>query len=175
LRSGRVGGGFVNKYRLVCGVALVVLVLDQATKWWIQQTVSLYESIPVIDSIFHITHVRNTGGAFGLFRDAGEAFRVPFFLVVSVVAVGVLIAFVRRVPPEQRLLLAALGAIVGGACGNFIDRVVAGAVTDFLDFQIRGYHWPAFNVADSGITVGMVILLAYSFFFEERQETSANA
>jgi signal peptidase II len=164
----------VNKYRFVAAVGLCVLVLDQVTKWWIRQTVQLYESIPVIESIFHITHVRNAGGAFGLFRDAAQAFRVPFFLIVSVVAIGVLIAFVRRVSAEQRLLLAALGAIVGGACGNFVDRVMAGAVTDFLDFQIRGYHWPAFNVADSGITVGMVILVAYSFFVEEEPETSSS-
>ena len=152
----------MRKYSIVFGFAAVVLVLDQLTKWYIRRTVSLYESIAVIDRLFHITHVRNSGGAFSLFANASEAVRLPFFLLVSAVAVAVLLVFVRRVRAEQRGLLFALGLILGGALGNLFDRVVFGQVTDFLDFHWRGYYWPAFNVADSCITTGMLILLFHS-------------
>ncbi len=152
----------MKKYSIVFGFAAVVLALDQLTKWYIRRTVSLYESIAVIDRLFHITHVRNSGGAFSLFANASEAVRLPFFLLVSAVAVAVLLVFVRRVRPEQRGLLFALGLILGGALGNLVDRVVFGQVTDFLDFHWRGYYWPAFNVADSCITTGMLILLFHS-------------
>jgi len=104
-----------------------------------------------------------------------ELLRVPFFLTVSAVAVGVLLMFVRRVEPGQRILLLALGCILGGALGNLVDRMVSGAVTDFLDFHWRGYYWPAFNVADSGITVGMVILLLYSLLARDEVRDATHA
>jgi signal peptidase II len=152
----------MRKYPFVFTVAALVLLLDQLTKWYIRHTFGLYESVTVIDSIFYITHVRNAGGAFGIFNQGARAWRLPFFLVVSCIAVGVLLAFVRRIQPGQRWLLVALGAILGGALGNLVDRMISGQVTDFLDFHWRGYYWPAFNVADSCITIGMVILLVYS-------------
>jgi len=157
----------MSKYRFVGAVAGSILVLDQASKWYIRHTVDLYESIPVIDSLFHITHVRNTGGAFSLFAGSNPAFRLPFFLLVSVVAIGALLYFVRRVQPDQHLLLFALGSILGGALGNLVDRMAAGEVTDFLDFHWHGYYWPAFNVADSCISIGMIILLLHSFLVPE--------
>jgi signal peptidase II len=157
----------MRKYMFVLSIAALIVALDQATKWYIRHTVGLYESIVVIDSLFHITHVRNSGGAFGLFAGAHAAWRLPFFLSVSVVAVVGLLAFVRRVGVRQRLLLFALGAILGGALGNFVDRMVSGEVTDFLDFHWHGWYWPAFNVADSFITTGMVILLLYSLLVRD--------
>jgi signal peptidase II len=157
----------VSKYRVVLSVAAIALLLDQITKWYIRRTVSLYESVAVIDSIFHITHVRNSGGAFGLFAGASQALRLPFFLVVSVIAVSVLMFFVRRVEPGQRLLLFALGSILGGALGNFVDRMVSGEVTDFLDFHWHGWYWPAFNVADSCISVGMLVVVFYSLLVRD--------
>jgi signal peptidase II len=153
----------MGKYPFVLATAAIALALDQATKWYIRRTVGLYESIAVIDSLFHITYVRNSGGAFGLFAGGRPALRIPFFLSVSAVAVVLLLFFVRRVAATHRLLLFALGAILGGALGNLVDRMISGEVTDFLDFHWRGYYWPAFNVADSCITTGMVVLLAYSF------------
>ena len=153
----------MRKYPLVIGIAAVVLIIDQLTKWYIRNSFSLYESVTVIDSFFHITHVRNAGGAFGLLNQAASTWRLPFFLAVSCVAVVVLLMFVRRVQPGQWWLLLALGSILGGALGNLIDRMLFGEVTDFLEFHWRNYYWPTFNVADSCITVGMVILLVYSF------------
>jgi signal peptidase II len=154
----------MKKYGFVLSVAAIALLLDQVTKWYIRRTVGLYESIVVLDSFFHITHVRNAGGAFSLFAGAPSALRLPFFVLVSIVAVAALLLFVRRVDPRQRLLLFALGAILGGASGNLVDRMRSGEVTDFLDFHWHGWYWPAFNVADSFISTGMVILLLYSFF-----------
>jgi len=157
----------MSKYRFVCAVAAILVVLDQASKWYIRRTIALYESIPIIDSLFHITYVRNSGGAFSLFAGSSAAFRLPFFLLVSVLAIGALLYFVGRADGRQRLLLFGLGAILGGALGNLLDRLTSGEVTDFLDLHWNGYHWPAFNVADSCISVGMAILLVYSFFSED--------
>ncbi len=161
----------MKKYSVVCIIAVIVLAFDQLTKWYIRQTVSLYESIAVIDSLFHITHVRNSGGAFSLLANSSDAVRLPFFLLVSVIAIAVLLFFVRRVRPEQHVLLLALALILGGALGNLVDRIVYGQVTDFLDFHWRSYYWPAFNVADSCITTGMLILLFHSLLVRDEADT----
>lgn len=157
----------MKKYPPVLGIAALALIIDQSTKWYIRQRFDLYESITVIDSFFHITYVRNAGGAFGLLNQAARAWRLPFFVVVSCIAVAVLLMFVRRVQPGQWWLLVALGAILGGALGNLIDRMLSGEVTDFLELHWRSYYWPTFNVADSCITVGMLILIVYSLIVGE--------
>ena len=162
----------MSRYGFVGAVAAFVVGADQLTKWVIRSQFGVYESVPVVDGLFSITHVRNTGGAFSLFAGTHEAWRVPFFLTVAVVAVAVLLHFVRRVAPHQRVLLFALGAVLGGAVGNMIDRAAFGEVTDFLDVYWRGYHWPTFNVADSFITVGMLILIAHSFVAADEQSVS---
>lgn len=153
----------MSRYAFVGTVAAVVLLLDQLSKWFIRAHFALFESIPVIAGLFSITHVRNSGGAFSIFAGAHDAWRVPFFLIVAVVAIAVLLHFVRRVPHGQWVVLAALGAVLGGAVGNMIDRATSGQVTDFFDVYWRSYHWPTFNVADSFITVGMVVLIVHSF------------
>ncbi len=160
------------KYVLVLGVAAAVAIADQITKWIVIEHIPLYESIVVFPSFFQLTHLKNTGGAFGLFRDAHEALRLPFFLGVGVLAVGVLLYFVHRVPSEQKFLLFALGGILGGAVGNFIDRATAGEVTDFLYFHWREYYWPAFNVADTFISLGALILVAFSLFVRDDPKPS---
>jgi signal peptidase II len=152
----------MNKYAVVLSLAGVAVLVDQISKWYIRQRFALYESLSVIDSCFQITYTRNAGGAFGLLNQGAHAWRLPFFLLASCVAIVVLLIFVRRVQRGQWWPLVALGSILGGALGNMIDRMVSGEVTDFLDVYWRDYHWPTFNVADSCITVGMVILLVYS-------------
>lgn len=158
------------KSLFVAAVTGSVLVFDQLSKWYVRRTMPLFHSIPVVDSCFHLTHVRNSGGAFSLFATADDAVRIPFFFFASVLAIGALLYFVRQVQPGQRLLLFALAGILGGALGNLVDRLTAGQVTDFLDLHWRGYHWPAFNVADSFITVGVVVLLAHSLFASDDGE-----
>ena len=127
--------------------------------------------MPVIDGFFSIIHASNPGGAFSLLAGADSAFRVPFFFIAATIAIGVLIYFLWQIPLQQRWLLFAVSGVLGGALGNLIDRIAFGQVTDFLLVYWRDYHWPAFNVADSFISVGIAILVLHSLFGgDERSE-----
>jgi signal peptidase II len=161
-----------GKYPLVGGVALVVIAADQATKLWIASTMHLHQSIAVL-SWFNLTYVRNTGAAFSMFADNSSAFRVPFFVATAIVAAIALAYFVRHTPARQRLTLVACGLVLGGAIGNLIDRVAYGEVIDFADAHWHGMHWPAFNVADACITVGVGLLLLRGIFVRDDRENEA--
>ena len=140
------------------GLALLLLALDQATKLW--ATAALDYGMPVVVlPFFNLTLVHNTGAAFSFLADAGGWQRI-FFIVLSGVVSAVLVAWLWRLPREARLLGVALALVLGGAVGNLVDRVAYGYVIDFLDFHAAGWHWPAFNVADSAISCGVVLLLA---------------
>ena len=152
----------MSKYTFVAIVALAVLAGDQLSKWHVRQTLEVFERVPIIESFFHLTHVQNPGGAFSLLANTSDAVRISLFLIASLIAVAVLCYFLYQAASHQRWLQFALAGVLGGALGNLIDRVWAGQVTDFLDFHVGGYHWPAFNVADSFITVGVAILLFQS-------------
>lgn len=160
-----------GKYLLVAGVAIVVIVLDQITKLWVAGAMQLHESIPVF-SWFNLTYVRNPGAAFSLFADHSSVFRVPFFIGVSLVAAVAIGFFVHQTPATQRSVLIGCGLVLGGAIGNLIDRVAYGEVIDFADAHWRGMHWPAFNVADAGISVGVGLLLLRGVFVRD-DETQA--
>jgi signal peptidase II len=146
----------IGKWTRALAVAGIVVALDQLTKTVVAARMTLHDSIPVIEGCFALTYVRNTGAAFGIFAGRLLAFRVPFFLGVSVFAVALLVWFLRGVPAERRWVVTACGAVVGGAIGNMIDRLALGEVIDFLDLYVGAYHWPAFNVADMAITLGVV-------------------
>jgi len=150
-----------SRLRLAALVGIAVLVADQVTKAIVERGMVLHETIPLLP-VFSLTYVRNTGAAFGVFGAAPAGVRLPLFLLVTVAAAWALISMLRRARPGQRLLVAALGAILGGAAGNFICRVRYGEVIDFLDAHWGDLHWPAFNVADSAITVGVLIVLLTS-------------
>ena len=154
----------MSKGAFVALVATGVVVLDQATKILVRRDLPLHDAIPVIPGFFSLIHASNPGGAFSLFAGAHENIRLPFFVIAAAVAIGVLLYFVRQIPNQQRWLLFAVAGVLGGAIGNLIDRVVFGEVTDFLLVHYRGWSWPAFNVADSFITVGVTILVAHSLF-----------
>jgi signal peptidase II len=149
------------KWKMVLGWVVTILVVDQLTKMIVDRTISLHESIPIIDGLFNLTYVRNTGAAFGIFAGSHEAFRLPFLILVSVLALGFVVVMLKRLRDEETGLITALSLIIGGAIGNLVDRVLYGEVIDFLDFYWSNYHWPAFNVADSCITVGVLITLYY--------------
>lgn len=152
--------GGPGKYLLVLGVALAIVALDQVTKLRIASSMQLHESIPVVPGLFDITYVRNTGAAFSMFAGRPAAFRVPFFVLVSVLAGVAILGFVRQTPSSHRVVLLCCAAVLGGAAGNLVDRLAYGDVIDFLLVHWRGWAWPAFNVADSFISVGVAVLLA---------------
>jgi signal peptidase II len=154
-------------YLLLLGVTLGSLVIDQATKVYIDRVMDLHQSIPVIRDLFSITYVRNKGAAFGFL--ANTSYRLPFFIFISIVAVFVIIFAYRKLRGDQSLAQFSLALILSGAIGNLIDRVRLGEVIDFLDVYWKTYHWPAFNVADSAICVG-VFLLALDMLREERRQ-----
>jgi len=147
-----------TKWPVALGTAALVVALDQLSKAIVAAEMRLHDTIQIVDGFAALTYVRNTGAAFGLLAGRAVALRVPFFLLVSAVAVVLLVWFLRSVPAERRLIVAACGAVAGGAIGNMIDRVLLGEVIDFVDLSIGAYHWPAFNVADSAITIGVVVL-----------------
>ena len=152
-----------NKTLMVAAIVMVILLLDQATKVLITHTLAEHESVPVFASFFHITHARNTGAAFSILAQAPASFRQPFFFLTTLVAVTALLFFLKNVDGADTWTLTAIAGILGGAIGNFIDRMLYGEVVDFLLVHWRGYYWPAFNVADSCITVGVICLLWRSF------------
>ena len=152
-----------HKSLLTSATVATIVLLDQATKMLIVHWLALHESVPVFESFFHLTHARNTGAAFSLLAEAPASFRQPFFLVTTIIAVGALLFFLRNVEESASWTIVAIASILGGAIGNFIDRVLYGEVVDFLLVHWQGYYWPAFNVADSCITVGVGGLLWTSF------------
>lgn len=163
-----------RKWKILTVWLVVILILDQLTKHAIDRWMSLHHSIPIIDGLFNLTYVRNTGAAFGIFAGSHEAFRLPFLILVSVVAIGFVCVMLKRLRETETGLITALSFILGGALGNLIDRVVFGEVIDFLDFYWSRYHWPAFNVADSFITVGVTITLFYLIKYKNEDPFAAD-
>ncbi|WP_052464361.1 signal peptidase II [Geoalkalibacter subterraneus] len=156
-----------SNLRLLSITAAIIVALDQATKLYIDQSFRLYESVTVIENLFNITYVRNQGAAFGILSES--AYRIPFFITVSLVAAVGILWYLSRLGAEKKLAAFALSLIFAGAVGNLIDRIRLGEVIDFLDVHWHQYHWPAFNVADSAITVGVALLLI-DMWREERQQ-----
>lgn len=148
-----------------------IILLDQVTKLQIMQTMRLHESIPVIPNLFSLTYIRNPGAAFGLMAGSSNAFRMVFFGLTSIFALGLLGTILLRMPEHDWMGRVSVSGILGGAVGNLIDRLRYGEVIDFLDVYVENYHWPAFNVADSAITVGVIFLIIH-FAFEKREDSS---
>jgi signal peptidase II len=159
----------MNKYRIAASVSIFIIVVDQITKWIIRANVALFERIPLL-SFLDVTHLRNRGAAFGILNDLPEIFRMPLFVFVLAIAVVVICVFLRKVESGDRVLILSLSLILGGAIGNSIDRFRLGYVTDFIDFHWFGvpkYHWPPFNVADSAITIGVILILFDTLFLKK--------
>jgi signal peptidase II len=144
-------------------LALAVLALDQWTKWLVERSLPLPSSREIIPGFFHLSHVENRGVAFGLLAGLGESGAAWLLAGLAAVAIGVVAVYFRRTPADHRALLTALALVLGGAVGNLLDRLVDGAVTDFLGVYLGSYRWPDFNVADSAISIGLVLLVLDSF------------
>ena len=145
-----------NKYLWVGSIIGTVLVLDQITKYLVGKHIFRQEVIPVIPGFFNLTHVRNKGAAFSLFATMPDSFRSVFFLSVALAAIAVIGYLIQKT--HERLLVVAFSLIAGGAVGNVIDRIRYGEVVDFIQWYVKSYYWPSFNVADSAITIGVGLL-----------------
>lgn len=160
----------MGAYRVFIGIASLSLLADQLTKWLVSSSMQLHQSIELVENFFHLTYVRNPGAAFGILAE--HSLRRPFFIGISLVAtVGIL--WYAKQTKGQTLTHLALGLILSGALGNLIDRIRFGEVVDFLDFHWYQHRWPAFNIADSAICVGVALLLLVSWR-EERQKKLTN-
>ncbi len=142
-------------------LSLLALILDQVSKLAIVGSMELYQSIPVIPFV-NLTYVHNTGAAFSFLSEAGGWQRWFFASLAAVISVVITI-WIARLKQHETLLAVALALVLGGAIGNLIDRLAYGYVIDFIDIYVDSWHWPAFNIADSAITVGVVLMLVDSF------------
>ena len=155
----RGGTAIKGNYKILVATVIIVAFIDQATKGLIVSSMPLDSGFEVIAGFFDIVHFRNTGAAFSLFASGGVIKTI--FLALTSIAALFIIAFLIK-DEKRRLNVISFSLIAGGAAGNLIDRVRLGYVVDFLFFSIAGYHWPAFNVADSAITIGAA-LIAYAY------------
>ncbi len=142
--------------------------LDLFTKYLVQQRLHLYDSIPIVGDFFRLTYIHNPGAAFGLHLGPYSRF---IFLGLALVALGVLIVMYRHTAATDRLRLFAIGAIAGGALGNVVDRIrSADGVVDFLDIGVGNLRWPVFNIADTAVTIGALLLLASLWVEDQRRD-----
>lgn len=157
-----------EKYKIFGVVIFLSVLLDQITKQAVLNRFFLGESISIIPNFFSLTYVRNKGAAFGFLHSAPESFRAPFFLAVPLIAILILGFLFYRLKPHEKLSAWALSLILSGALGNLIDRVRFGYVVDFIDVYYEPWgHWPAFNIADSAIVIGVSLLFIQSSFSKE--------
>jgi signal peptidase II len=160
-------------------IALAVFVLDRATKMWIEERVSVYDTIVVIPDVFNIVHTRNRGAAFGMLSTAPESVRLTVLVGLAVGILGLIAWMLWQATEEKKssgewMNRLALALVMGGAVGNLWDRILKGSVTDFLQVFLGSYEWPSFNVADSGISVGAV-LMALDLIVAKRGERATEA
>lgn len=148
----------IKKATLCLIVIVLVSASDQLSKLWIRAHLALWESRPITDRL-SLIYIENTGSAFGLLAN-----QVFLLIIISVAALVFILLFLRYLSPATTLSIVSIGLIMGGAAGNLIDRLRFGCVTDFIYFRLWGnFHWPAFNIADAAITVGVFVLI-YSFY-----------
>jgi len=150
-------------------IATTVLLADQLTKWLVLLHISEWRSVCVLTGFFQLVHWRNTGAAWGILQD-----RNLILVIISVLTIAGLCLFRRSLQLQHRINRVALGLISGGIVGNLVDRVRLGCVVDFLDFYIGQYHWPAFNIADSAICVGVALYILDSWRTESLTKGTSN-
>jgi len=149
-------------------IALIVIVVDQFTKWLVVKNMELGESIPIIHDVLYLTSHRNRGAAWGILQ--GQFW---LFYIITVIVVIVLVIYIRRVPKEQRLFGLGLALMLGGAIGNFIDRVFRKEVVDFIHTYIFTYNFPVFNVADAALCIGVALIFIETILDGKREKESA--
>jgi signal peptidase II len=147
-----------RKYWVLLIACLLILILDQFTKYEVEQKLPLHHRVEVISNFFNLTHVRNAGGAFGIFGGRRGGWGTVFFVGISVLAIGSLFYFIWKVKEDEKNLNLSFSLVLAGAIGNLIDRLRYGEVIDFLEFYLSSFYWPAFNIADSAICIGIGLM-----------------
>lgn len=157
---------------MLMGISMLVVALDQLTKFLVLNTMSLNESVPVFPDLLYLTYIQNPGTAFGFMSNMESLVRIPFFIAATVGATFIVYMYQRLIPPERRFARIALGLVWGGALGNLVDRLLYGKVIDFIEMRYHEYQWfpYVFNVADSCITIGILYLLI-EFITSDRQKS----
>ncbi len=148
-----------RKYKVFLIVLFWILSVDQWTKYCVQSRLPLHHTVPVVKGFFNLTHVRNPGGAFGVMAGFKGRFGSTLFLLFSFAAIGTILFFFFKTRDDEEILSLAFSLVLAGAIGNLIDRLRFGEVIDFLDFYFSSFHWPAFNIADAAISVGMGLIV----------------
>ena len=158
----------MRKYHFL--IAALVVVFDRVAKWVVDRNIALHESVTVVPGFFHLTHVENRGAAFGLFAESPSEWKIAVLVLFSLVALVVVSALLWKNSHAMTTTGVGLALILGGALGNLWDRLLSGQVVDFLDFYVGSYHWPAFNLADSAIVVGALLLVSEILFSKSPSE-----
>jgi signal peptidase II len=158
----------MRKYHII--IAALILLCDRMTKWLVAQKIALSDSVDVIPGVFRLTHIHNQGAAFGLFAEYPSEWKVAMLILFSIAALAVVSALLWKNGNALNTTGIALSLVFGGALGNLWDRVVSGRVIDFLDFYLGSHHWPAFNIADSAIVVGALLLLSEIFLAPQEEK-----
>ncbi|WP_319466743.1 signal peptidase II [uncultured Pseudodesulfovibrio sp.] len=153
----------MNRYQRASIWAVVMIVIDQATKAWVSSAMDVWTGKSVIPGFFNLVHVLNRGAAWGFLDSENISWQRPLFIGVALLALGFIGYMLKTTESSDSWMITGLGLIAGGAVGNLIDRVRLGVVVDFLDFYVGTYHWPAFNVADCALTVGAGCILISMF------------
>ncbi len=162
------------KYIVSVIIIPIIFILDQLTKKWAMSNLKGKPAIDVINGFFDLRYVENPGAAWGIFGSMSDSMRKPFFVIVSIIAILFIIYFFIKVRKEQRTLSVAIAFILGGAFGNFYDRVVNSYVVDFIHWFYKDYHWPTFNLADSAISTGVVLMIIHMLFLEKEENKGKN-
>lgn len=165
------GSHAMRKYHFL--IAVLVVVLDRASKWVVAGKITLHDSVAVLPGFFRLTHVQNSGAAFGLFAESSSEWKVAILILFSILALAVVSALLWKNSHSMTVTGVGLALILGGAVGNLWDRLLTGHVVDFFDFYLGSYHWPAFNVADSAIVIGALLLVAEILFARSPAEQKA--
>ena len=163
-----------RKYWVLLVVCFGVLLLDQWTKHLVQERLLLHQTVAMIPGFFNLVHVRNTGGAFGIFGGERGGLGSLLFVVVSLIAIGSILFFFVKAREDEKTLSLSLSLVLSGAIGNLIDRLGYGEVVDFLDFHLFSYHWPAFNIADSAICIGIGLIVLELLIRDKRKPKLQN-
>ncbi len=166
------------KYKVLLIITPLIFIIDQITKWLVIKNIPLFGKIPVVEGYLDIVHYQNPGAAFGLFAQTSQSFRQPFFYIITVAAIIIFAVYFIKLSRNVRLLPITFALIFGGIAGNICDRIRLGVVTDFISVHIQHQainwtvwgkkvfiplEWPAFNVADSAITIAMFLLIISIF------------